>query len=185
MPHQGGSCASAGDAYLWRAALRRRSRRRLLRPDCCLCQMIVLKHCSLETSDVDDRSAIAARDRVFWALVPHDNNLAVRSIAPAAGGAGARALLASIDPDLLLSNPYSHRACALRVRVELPEFLSGRGWRASAEPSEPITLPPGGDSNVQLEINAWGRLHSVGRSAHRLGAPAAHHLCRRIARSDR
>jgi hypothetical protein len=109
-------------------------------------------HCSLETSELDDRSAIAARNRVFWALVPHDNNLAVRSITPAAGGAGARALLASIDPDLLLSNPYSHRACALRVRVELPEFLSGRGWRASVEPSEPITLPPGGDSNVQLQI---------------------------------
>ena len=107
-------------------------------------------HCSLEPSHIDDRSAIAARNRVFWALVPHDNNLAVRSIAPAAGGAGAGALLASIDPDLLLSNPYSHRACALRVRVELPEFLSGRGWHASVE--EPITLPPGGDSNVQIQI---------------------------------
>jgi hypothetical protein len=91
--------------------------------------------------------------RALWALAPHDNNLAVRSIASAAGGGGAEGLLASIDPDLSLSNPYSHRACAVRVCVELPAFLTRLGWSASVEPtSESITLPAGGDCNVTLQI---------------------------------
>ena len=111
----------------------------------------VADRCSLERSDVADGSTIGARGRALWALVPHDNNLAVRSIASAAG-AGARALVASIDPDLWLSNPYSHRACAVRVRVELPVFLSRLGWCASVEPSsEPITLP-GGDCRLKLRV---------------------------------
>lgn len=109
--------------------------------------------CSLETPDAADRPALGPQDRALWALAPHDNNLAVRSIAPAAGGAGASALTASIDPDLLLTNPYSHRACVVRVRIELPAFLRRLAWRASVEPtSAPITLPPGGDCRATLQI---------------------------------
>ena len=96
---------------------------------------------------------MGARGRALWALAPHDNNLAVRSIAPAAGGAGARALVAGINQELSLSNPYSHRGCAVRVSVELPAFLRRLGWRASVEPtSESIPLPPSGDCSVTLQI---------------------------------
>ena len=83
---------------------------------------------------------------------PYDNNLGVRSIAPAAG-LGDNAFVASINPDLSLSNPYSHRPCSVRVGVDVPEFLRRLGWRASVEPtSGPITLPPGGDCKLKLRI---------------------------------
>ena len=110
-------------------------------------------YCLLEAPNAADRSTVGAQGRALWALAPHDNNLAVRSIASAAGGAGAGALVASIDPDLLLTNPYTHRVCAIRVSVELPAFLKRLGWRASVEPAcEPITLPPGGDYKLKLQI---------------------------------
>ncbi len=109
--------------------------------------------CSLETLEAADGSAIDATGRVLWALAPYNNNLAVRSIASAAGGGGADGLLASIDPDLLLSNPYVHRSCAVRVSVELPAFLTRLGWRASVtSTSDSITLSPGGTCGVTLQI---------------------------------
>ena len=48
--------------------------------------------CLLEAPGIADYSPIDGRDRVLWALAPYDNNLAVRSIASAAGSGGAKAL---------------------------------------------------------------------------------------------
>jgi zinc metalloprotease ZmpB len=108
--------------------------------------------CSLDMPGVADRSM--GRDRALWALAPHDNNLAIRSMSSAAGGSGARAFADSIRPALSLSNPYSHRACTARVAVELPMFLKRRGWCASVEPtSEAIALPPGGDCKLELRLS--------------------------------
>jgi hypothetical protein len=109
--------------------------------------------CSLEAPGIGDHSTIDARDRVLWALAPHDNNLAMRSIVSAAGSGGAKTFLASIGTDLVLSNPYVHRTCTVRVHLELPMFLSDRGWRASVEPtSDPITLSAGGHRRLKLQI---------------------------------
>jgi hypothetical protein len=96
--------------------------------------------------------ALSAEDRALWALTPYDNNLAVRSIGSVPAGP-ATAVLSGVDPRVILTNPYQHRACTLRVVAELPSFLQERGWGAAIEPNaRAVTLAPGETRQVTLRL---------------------------------
>jgi hypothetical protein len=63
-----------------------------------------------------------------WRLVPHDNNLGQRNVAPVPGGGGQRGLLTAFSPRrFVVRNP--HRATArVEVVATLPKLLFDRGW---------------------------------------------------------
>ncbi|MFS8103845.1 hypothetical protein LFM09_42670 [Lentzea alba] len=64
-----------------------------------------------------------------WRIVPFDNNLAQRNVAPVPGGGGVRGLLAGfVQRRFDVHNPYDSRKRFV-VKGELPEFLRDRGWR--------------------------------------------------------
>lgn len=63
-----------------------------------------------------------------WRLVPFDNNIAQRNLAPVAGGGGLRNLVLSFENrTFLLRNPFE-RTVRVRVEPRLPAFLREKGW---------------------------------------------------------
>jgi hypothetical protein len=62
--------------------------------------------------------------------------------------------MASIDPRVILTNPYRHRACTLRIVATLPAFLEERGWRAAIEPNaRAVTVAPGETRQLTLRLS--------------------------------
>ena len=107
---------------------------------------------ALEPAAASERG-LAAEDRALWAVAPYDNNLAVRSIGSVPAESGAAAVMSGVDPRVILTNPYRHRACTLRVVAELPSFLQERGWDAAIEPNaRAVTLAPGETRQVTLRL---------------------------------
>lgn len=65
-----------------------------------------------------------------WRLVPNDNNIGQRNVFPTAG-INLKGLLASLaGRSLWVGNPNPGRA-TMEVKVQLPPFLSERGWSMS------------------------------------------------------
>jgi zinc metalloprotease ZmpB len=63
-----------------------------------------------------------------WRLVPFDNNIGQRNVAPVAGGGGLTGLTASFGPrHFWVNNPYDF-AGRVKLEVDLPDFLTQRGW---------------------------------------------------------
>lgn len=86
-------------------------------------------------SNIDSRTfyPCANGSTADWQLIPFDNNLAQRSVAPVAGGSGLRGLLSSfISRRLTVKNPLEKQA-RFEVKAELPQFLKERGWRAKLD----------------------------------------------------
>ena len=98
-----------------------------------------------------------------WRLVPFDNNIGQRNVAPVAGGGGVTGLAASIrNRRFRVNNPYD-RVAEIELEVELPAILQKLGWKL--EFSNPggskfrlgplssrevvMTLVPGGDFSPQ------------------------------------
>ena len=98
-----------------------------------------------------------------WRLVPFDNNIGQRNVAPVAGGGGVTGLAASIrNRRFRVNNPYD-RVADIELEVELPAILQKLGWKL--EFSNPggskfrlgplssrevvMTLVPGGDFSPQ------------------------------------
>jgi hypothetical protein len=70
----------------------------------------------------------AAGPTPLWRLVPCDNNLGLRAVAPVPGGGGRRGLVAAFhERHFWASNPFAHTA-RMEVRPVLPSFLASRGW---------------------------------------------------------
>jgi hypothetical protein len=63
-----------------------------------------------------------------WRLVPHDNNIGQRNVAPVPGGGGQGGLLTAFSPRrFVVRNP--HRVGArIEVVATLPKLLLDRGW---------------------------------------------------------
>ncbi len=83
-----------------------------------------------DVSNADAASMLpcAAGPTPHWRLVPFDNNLGQRNVAPVAGGGGLTGLVASFQPRrFTLSNP-SDKIGRVRVEVVLPDFLQRNGW---------------------------------------------------------
>jgi hypothetical protein len=79
--------------------------------------------------DASNASNIAAGDTIpEWRIVPNDNNIGQRNVAPVPGGGGLDGLLAAFQQrGFTLKNPLSVRA-AMQVEVSFPAFLRERGW---------------------------------------------------------
>jgi hypothetical protein len=63
-----------------------------------------------------------------WRLIPNDNNIGQRNVAPVSGG-GTSGLIAEFDSlEFELKNPLTN-ATKMEVRATLPPLLAERGWR--------------------------------------------------------
>ena len=63
-----------------------------------------------------------------WRLVPHDNNIGQRNVAPVPGGGGFRGLLTAFSPrQFVVRNPH-HVTARIEVVPTLPNILLKRNW---------------------------------------------------------
>jgi len=63
-----------------------------------------------------------------YRLVPFDNNIAQRNVAPVPGGGGGLRLTEALEGrHFWVNNPYD-RTARVTIRVQLPAFLRERGW---------------------------------------------------------
>jgi len=121
--------------------------------------MIASADGDLPNTDASTGLACASGPTPHWRLVPFDNNIGQRNVAPVAGGGGVSGLVASFENrSFTARNPFDRTA---RIKLEslLPDFLKKRGWTVQfrsaggAEFSLParherqvrFTLVPGGD----------------------------------------
>jgi hypothetical protein len=94
----------------------------------------------------------------IWHLVPFDNNLGQRNVAPVAGAGGAAGLSASMNlRPFWANNPYDH-AARVTLEAELPTLLSERGWelRFVSPGGAAFTLGPRASRRVLLKLSAGG-----------------------------
>ena len=64
----------------------------------------------------------------IWRLVPFDNNLGQRSLAPVPGSGREDLAEAFRDCELWVSNPFDHPS-RMVIEVDLPAVLAARGWQ--------------------------------------------------------
>lgn len=98
-----------------------------------------------------------------WRLVPFDNNIGQRNVAPVAGGGGSLRLKEAFEMRRFrVNNPYE-RAVRIRLESELPRFLRDRGWKlAFLNPGgDQFTLGPRGHRYVQLALQAGADFDSA------------------------
>ena len=86
-----------------------------------------------------------------WRVVPFDNNIGQRNVAPVAGGGGRAALLASFaERRFYFRNPCD-RSVRASLRVTLPPLLAKRDWKLTFPGlGELLSLPPGAEREVVL-----------------------------------
>jgi hypothetical protein len=111
-----------------------------------------------DLSNADPASGLpcAAGPTPHWRLVPFDNNIAQRNVAPVAGGGGLRGLIASFDPRRFwMNNPYNFEG-RVQLEVLLPDWLTRRSWGfAFVNPGGgAFTLPARGSREVLLRLKA-------------------------------
>lgn len=90
-----------------------------------------------------------------WRLVPNDNNIGQRNVAPVPGGGGESGLVAGLDRvGFLVGNPNPRRA-RITIDVTLPELLRERGWRIELEgvPGKGFDLDPGAKREIILRVH--------------------------------
>lgn len=117
----------------------------------------------MEVSTANDRSNIdpatffpsATGPTPEWRLVPFDNNIGQRNVAPVAGGGGIRGLLSSfINRKFKVRNP-SEKTARYEVRADLPRLLAARGWKAVIDQRETtlsFALGPGVSRDIVVEL---------------------------------
>jgi zinc metalloprotease ZmpB len=89
-----------------------------------------------------------------WRLVPFDNNIGQRNVAPVAGGGGLTGLMASFDPRRFwVNNPYDFEG-RVKLDVLFPDWLTRRGWGfLFVNPGGgSFTLPARGSREVLLRL---------------------------------
>lgn len=104
-----------------------------------------------DASNVDH---IAAGDSIpEWRLVPHDNNIGQRNVAPVPGG-GTSGLVEEFDGlTFTAKNPLT-RAAAINVEATLPSLLRDRGWKLSFANAggEAFRLEPGASQTIVMRL---------------------------------
>lgn len=92
-----------------------------------------------------------------WRLVPFDNNLAQRNVAPVPGAGGLRGLLSGfVKRSFTINNP-SRKSMKITVRAELPALLAKRGWAVRLDRTigrTAFALGPGGERKVAVSLES-------------------------------
>ena len=109
-----------------------------------------------DLSNADTASGLpcATGPTPHWRLVPFDNNIGQRNVAPVAGGGGVRGLMASFEPRRFwMNNPYESAQRAT-IAVLLPDFLRRRGWDVVFDNPgrESFTLGPRASREILLRL---------------------------------
>lgn len=90
--------------------------------------MIATADGDLPNTDPATGLACATGPTPHWRLVPFDNNIGQRNVAPVAGGGGVSGLVASFQNRTFTArNPYD-RPSRIVFEAVLPSFLTKRGW---------------------------------------------------------
>ena len=102
----------------------------------------------MEVTTTDDRDLSNIDARTFfpcaagptpdWRLVPYDNNIAQRNVAPVPGGGGKRGLLSGFRHRRFWVHNPADQQVRVELRAEIPPFLAERGWRVRLNSKERV-----------------------------------------------
>lgn len=109
-------------------------------------------------TDPASLSPAAAGPIPHWRLVPFDNNIAQRNLAPVPGAGGATGLRAAFERRKFTArNPYA-RPMRIDLRPVLPEFLVKRGYELQfLNPGgKSFTLGPRANREVVMQLKTGG-----------------------------
>jgi hypothetical protein len=109
------------------------------------------------TGDASNVDNIHAGDLIpDWRLIPNDNNIGQRNVAPVAGGGGTTGVTEEFDGlEFELKNPLTKQA-TMRVSATLPPLLVERGWKLEFRNRGGASFPlrPGESRNVVMRMVA-------------------------------
>ena len=89
-----------------------------------------------------------------WRLVPFDNNVAQRNVAPVPGGGGGLQLAQAFrGRHFFVANPFE-RTATVELEIELPDLLRQRGWelRFASAGSGTFRLGPRAEREVEVDL---------------------------------
>jgi len=95
-----------------------------------------------------------------WRLVPHDNNIGLRSVFSAKGSGSERLRRAAFDGlRLHVKNPHRTRAHMV-IKPTLPSLLAERGWQLKfiGQGGGAFSLPPSAGRDVVMRLKAGKKL---------------------------
>ena len=85
-------------------------------------------------------------------LIPFDNNVGQRNVAPVAGGGGLAGLTASFNPrSFWYNNPYNKQVRG-SLEVTLPAFLKQRGWEVVFQQASEFTVGARGEREISFRL---------------------------------
>jgi zinc metalloprotease ZmpB len=125
--------------------------------------MLMVASATGDPSNIDNFSA---GDSVpDWRLVPHDNNIALRSVFPVTGSDAGRLVKDFSGISFQVKNPFN-KSALMSVKAILPSFLVKRGWNISIGKAGAATfmLEPGVAQDVDIKLRA-GRHFSAANIA--------------------
>jgi hypothetical protein len=117
--------------------------------------MLMEVSCPGDRSNIDVVGALpcAFGPTPHWRLIPFDNNLAQRNVAPVAAGGGATGLARSLsNRPFFVKNPYE-TSIRITLSPELPPFLVERGWKLRWDSPSLFTLGPRASRQVQFSLD--------------------------------
>ena len=118
--------------------------------------MLMVASADGDLSNIDPASTLPcnAGPTAHWRLVPYDNNIGQRNVAPIAGGGGGGGFKASFQGrHFFVNNPFD-RTVRLNIEVELPPFLREREWQLqfSNAGGASFTLGPRASREVIISV---------------------------------
>jgi hypothetical protein len=109
------------------------------------------------TADASNIDNFDAGDTISeWRLVPHDNNIGQRNVAPVPGGGGLQALVAAFSPRRFLVRNPNRNTSSFELEYKLPKVLLDKGWKMTFDNpgGHRFTLAPGTSREIFLQIHA-------------------------------
>jgi hypothetical protein len=109
-------------------------------------------------TDPASLSPAAAGPIPHWRLVPFDNNIAQRNVAPVPGGGGAAGLRAAFERRRFWArNPFD-RPLRIELRPVVPDFLKRRGYQLEfvSAGGKSFTLGPRANREVVMQLVPGG-----------------------------
>ena len=90
-----------------------------------------------------------------WRVVPFDNNIGQRNVAPVPGGGGRRGLISGfLGRTFLVRNPFE-RPASTTMKIEVPSFLRERDWQVLVNQNAQeatFGLAPGSEKTIEVSL---------------------------------